>query len=345
MIFPFFRSSRTSFYLTCVSVGVLTLFTTLTLVNGWRIYNTNLAEELEDHIDDVVKQLETTNELYIQTLYGARAFLSSSQEVNREEWQRYYKNLGTVRRLPGLAVLSYVEHVPAAEKAQFLERARRDTSLFPRGLPDFDIQPAEREALEYNPILYTEPLTPQVLERVIGFDFSSEPVRQSALERARISGQPVLSGMILDKERSQPAFVMVMAVYDPYLADETPADRVAAYKGLVLLGFRTNDFFKQAFSQVEMNEMAIEVYDGNTVAADRLLYQSESARTLRPGRFRLQSQRTVEIADHAWTIVFHYQPLGGGRVLVPSLWGRIGILLLTNIVTGLLVFYMFERRR
>ena len=62
------------------------------------------------------------------------------------------------------------------------------------GFPDYAIHPAgERDP--YTNIIYLEPFADRNL-RAFGYDMYAEPVRREAMERARDTGLPALSGKI-----------------------------------------------------------------------------------------------------------------------------------------------------
>src|SRR5882762_3803790 len=96
-------------------------------------------------------------------LYGLRALFASEGPVTRLRFHRYVESLDLKHRYPGFDAVNFATHVLAKDKKRFEESVRRDTSLDPRGYPEFKFKPpGERD--DYFVIVYLEPM--------VGYEFA-----------------------------------------------------------------------------------------------------------------------------------------------------------------------------
>src|SRR5256885_13410784 len=78
---------------------------------------------------------------YGDVLYALRALYAGEGPVDRLRFHRFIESLDLKHRYPGFISLNYAAYVPAQDKKRFEETVRRDTSLNPRGYPQFAIRP------------------------------------------------------------------------------------------------------------------------------------------------------------------------------------------------------------
>src|SRR5690606_28529581 len=120
----------------------------------------------------------------------------------------------------------------------------------------------ERDA--YSSILYLEPFTGRNL-RAFGYDMFSEPVRREAMERARDSGLPALSGKVTLVQEFGPevqaGFLIYLPIYARGTEPETVDARRAALLGFVYSPFRAHDIMDSIFSD-SLNDVDLELFDG-----------------------------------------------------------------------------------
>ena len=229
---------------------------------------------------------------YEQVLHGAVGLFAASEAISQQEWQAYHAALELERRLPGVQGMGYAPLLSGAE------RSRHEAEVRAQGHPGYQIHPpGDRPWLA--PILYIEPRSGHNL-RAIGFDMYSEPVRRAALERARDTGEPTLSGRILLAQEpegsTQPGFQLYLPVYRKGMALATVAARRAALQGFVSSSFNASELMRSAFGPLD-NDSEVEVYDGDPRLA-RLLHASETGQR----QPLLSLDKPVEVAGHLWTL-------------------------------------------
>jgi len=152
--------------------------------------------------------------------------------VDRLRFHRYIKSLDLEHRYPGFISLNYAAYVPAQERKRFEGRVRRDTSLNPRGYPEFAIKPPG-ERPEYYAIVYLEPMVDY--EFALGLDLGANPAAANperiavAMRSGRDSGKLTSSAQPLRVKRAKEAIYLAMrlAVYKKGMPVDT-VDSVGA---------------------------------------------------------------------------------------------------------------------
>ncbi len=236
----------------------------------------------ERQASDAQHVIEARIKSYADVLHGLAALFSTSNSISRAEFRRYVVALDLPNRYPGFQGLNYAEYVPHDAKAGFEARVRRDTSLGPRGFPNFAIKPAGDRS-EYFVLNYLEPLAGN--ELAFGLDIASNPPVATALAAARANGKLTSSGRLLDVGGNRSvALAMRLPTYRIGMPVETAEERGAAYLGSVGAGFRVRELIQGALDKSKLQHLRFRLYDSgpakdNTPSAaireDRLLFDSD----------------------------------------------------------------------
>lgn len=233
-------------------------------------------------------------DVYIHTLYGAQALFYASREVESDEWAVYIQTQGLEERFPGITALRFIQRVPRQDKDAF------SFKIYPEGDRD-----------EYYVVKYVEP--PTGYEDAVGYDLGSDPVKMAALKESMDSGRPTatrrLSLMIGSGEEG--GFIIFLPVYDKDMPLTTVEERRAAIVGFVDAVFVADDLLSGIFGKKSVHpEIGFQVYDGQSLAKETLLYDDESVlRVIYPNfRPRFNTITTVNIAGRTWTLVFSALP-------------------------------------
>lgn len=103
-------------------------------------------------------------------------------------------------------------------------------------------------------------------QRAFGYDMYSEPTRQAAIELARESGLPVLSGKITLVQETetdvQPGFLIYFPLYDNKKSIQSAEDRINAFEGFVYAPFRMNDLMTNILGDTH-NDLVFVICDEN----------------------------------------------------------------------------------
>ncbi len=169
--------------------------------------------------------------------------------------------------------LEWVPSVPRSGLARF------ETTMRLQGLSGFRV--SERSAAgpigtpgvrdTYYPVTFVEPAGSSL--EPLGFDLGSDPVRLKALEKARDSGEPVVSGrirLVLEPPGSY-AFLMVVPVYREGVPVATVAQRRAGLIGFVLGEYRLGELLAARIDSTPPMGLPFDVLDLSASAGTSFL--------------------------------------------------------------------------
>lgn len=284
---------------------------------AWRV-TSDLAEQesrnrfYQDSLN-IQSLIQVKLKLYILGAEGLAGFVEESDNVRRDEWSAYIKKVNLVKDYPGISSVSYIEKVENKNKLAFVESVRKDTSLNPKGYPDFNIYP-EGDKKEYFVVKYIEPLAGR--EKGLGFDVSSEAKRLLALEIARDSGKASSTGKITLATTNAPGFSFLIPVYNNAVVSSSayknstdlnsPNERKANIKGFAYPVFRGDAIFKAAYGEVDLFPgVDFEIYESENLSRDSLLYDRDpsykiSQTQTKPG---LYTKEALSVDSQSWVIL------------------------------------------
>lgn len=305
---------------------------------------------------------------YSDVLYALRALFASESPVSRLRFHRYLDSLNLKVRYPWFISLNYAAYVRNREKRRFEEAVRSDTSINPRGYPQFSIRPPG-ERPEYFVMAYLEPMADY--EFAFGLDLGMNPSAENpgkvaaAMRLGRDTGKLISSAQPLRiKVKRETVFLsMRLAVYQNGTPIDTVDQRRAAYLGSVGAGFDVENLMREALSEELLRYIQLRLYDiGSSVEESdekppvgrRLLFDSDRV-TARPSSdgppddFSAAFVHTLplEIAGRVWE--FEYSARKSAiisetdRVLPPLILA--GGLLLSALLFGVLYSLASSRTR
>ena len=174
--------------------------------------------------------------------------------------------------------------------------------MISEGLYRFTLRtPGQRP--EYAPIVQIEPMMGRNLA-LPGYDTYADPVRRQALERARDSGNPALTGKLQlvseTPEDPQPGVVIYQPIYAPHLPRATMEERRAHLIGWAFAPFRMGDLMATLYGE-QPPGLTLDINDGVALTPDTLLFTSGNEQT-GPRATRFVRREYLMIAGHPWTI-------------------------------------------
>lgn len=262
---------------------------------------------------------------YSEILYGLEALFASQESVSRLQFHRYVGSLDLKNRFPGFDVLNYAAYVTAEEKDRFVEAVRRDTSIDPRGYPDFAIKPPG-DRPEYFVLVYVEPMAG--FEFAFGVDTGVNPaVKDSdalaaAVYRTRDSGKlnsPGLPIRIKKDGREYIGLAMRLGVYRRGMPLDTVEQRRAAFVGSVGAGFNVENLMKGVLAAETAQYLRFKLYGAKSAVESRagvenkrfLLFDSNQLIESPPARFATEdaallftSTLSMEVGSRDWEVQF-----------------------------------------
>lgn len=253
-------------------------------------------------VDQTSLLLQKRVDLNVQLVKSLSGLFYSNKNVSRKAFEDFFNAHNIEEAFPGIQALGYGPVILANKKQEFETFVRRSENI-----DNFSIFPkTDKKAV---PVYFLYPLTEQN-KQALGFDMSSEKVRHKAMHEAATSTKPTLSGRIeLVQENIERAGFLI---YYP-LFKNSPTG--ATIDGFVYAAIKAKNLFDGLFNKYHI-PVDIEIYDGNEISKDALLYDSDP--NLKSPAF-LQKE-TLQLYGHAWTLCvksntildmgfIHYLPL------------------------------------
>jgi PAS domain S-box-containing protein len=272
---------------------------------------------------DAKAVIEARIGFYEDILHGLKALIASQGPVSRKQFHDFVQSLDLKNRYPGFDLVNFATYVPGHKKRQFEAAVRADTSLDPRGYPDFRINPPGDRA-EYFVLVYLEPMAP--FQFAFGLDLGANPgvadpeVLAATQRAARDSGRLSASGLPIHV-KSPTEYVglaMRMPVYRSDMPSSTVEERRAAYLGSVGAGFNVDNLMRGVVDEEARHDMRFTLHDvgsvlqrakGHARVAERLLYDSHRGKSLagdsarEPDSFFARAL-PMEVGGRVWEVRF-----------------------------------------
>lgn len=241
-------------------------------------------------------------EAYLQSLLGVSGLLRTNPAVTRDAFRGFYESLDLKLRFPGIAgigvVRTFTPDSLAAHERQMQAQGWPDYHVRPRGLRE-----------RYSAIVLIEPM--EINQRGLGMDPLTEKTRQSAMDQARDSGQPAMSGKVQlflgDDASNKNSVIIYIPTYRQGMVIDTPAQRRAALQGFAFAGFRMHEFMQGVFDQPD-SDLDVQIFDGPSLGAEALLYASATSLPPLAVSHDLSRARVLDFPGRQWRAVFQARP-------------------------------------
>jgi diguanylate cyclase (GGDEF)-like protein/PAS domain S-box-containing protein len=260
----------------------------------------DLKIDFDYRVREVDSRLNQRMKAYEQILRGARGLFLASDTVTRKKFSNYFESLHLGDNYPSSMGIGYVTIVPLAQKQKHIADMRAE------GVSTYAINPkGERDI--YAPVTYIEPHGGNNLS-VLGFDMYSDPVRRTAMEQARDSGEAVNTGKVQlpldDKEdpRLQSGFLMYLPVYKNGAPNTSLAERRANFIGWIYAPFRMTDLMAGIVGEIA-SDIDIEIHDGDDITDESMMYDPDLSGAGGNPDSIFKSNSRIQIANHYWTVV------------------------------------------
>ncbi len=239
---------------------------------------------------DLLKHMQTS----INLLRSGAALFEASSEVSRNEWHSFFDAINLTNHHPEIQGVGYSPYVSDTEKQHLENITRQKNKNF------FTIFPPGQRS-HYTPILYLEPFDWRN-QRAYGYDMYSEPTRRHAMDTARQTGLPSMTGPVkLVQETSEDIQVGTL-IYFPLFSPTDAEDKSNNLQGFVYAAFRIKDLMQNVTSLHSRNI--------NLTVRDLLTQKSLFADANHPAHsISMFSQHiTTNIAGRQWVIVANSSP-------------------------------------
>jgi len=258
--------------------------------------------------------IESRLRAHVAILRGTAGLFAASGAVGDDEFRTFVDQFKLRERYRGVQGIGWAPRV-VPDAVDSLVRARRAA-----GEADFALVSEADEGDRY-PIVLLEPRDRRN-DVAIGFDMYAQPVRRTAMDAARDSAAPTMSGPVqlvqeIDANR-QAGFLIYLPVYDGP-TPTTVAERRARLRGHVYAPFRAGDFFVDLFADTVAAPVAFRVYDGVEPSPGALLYDSQAGAAPRRSAFVVAD--TLAAYGREWLVQYASLPVveeRAGRLVAPA---------------------------
>jgi len=269
----------------------------------WNHERQTASKELRSQFDfalrDTVSRIEQRESAYEQMLRGLQGLLATTDLTDNNTIRKYVETLQLDANFSGIQGTGVIQWFSLDK------RDRHIAAMSALGFPNYVITPiGKRES--YAPIILSMPNVGQN-RALLGFDPWAEPVRRIAMEKARDSGMPAISGKVQlavdEGAEASPGFVM----YLPVFARDQPLDSVAQRRanliGWVYAGFRMSDFMASLYGK-QATGISLSIFDGIDATESTLMYRTGSTTSSRSPRVNvaLSANEYMVVAGHTWTL-------------------------------------------
>lgn len=234
-----------------------------------------------------------------EILTAGASFIKSSNYVTREQWYQFTQGLNLQTKYPAMLGYGFSMMLKPDEVAPMEHKMRAE------GYPSFTLKPQGIRDI-YSSILYLEPLNKRN-QAAIGYDMYSNPIRQAAMNLARDTGEPALSGkvtLVQEIDRNKQAGVLL---YEPLYKNginvNSLQERQKGLIGFVYSPFRMDDLMENTGAHSE--NIHLKVYDSSNISDESLMYDS-SKKSSYVSQYRVK--KSLTLYNHTWTILIFSTP-------------------------------------
>ncbi|HPW57270.1 MAG TPA: response regulator [Candidatus Rifleibacterium sp.] len=223
-------------------------------------------------------------------LRSCAALFEASSEVTSQEWDSFVASLQVKRFYPGVYAIGF---------ARFTD----NDSLFQKGTDtvilassSLQIKPdGKRES--YLPVIMVSPQGSQI-DRVIGFDLLSDPVRRQAVEEAVKTGNSAISGRInliesASAGEAKTGFLRVFPVVRKMQSDGQASETRHLW-GMVISPVYLVEYVRSVLGSYR-DEIGVQLYDNSSESAEALVCDSTGLGIGSCRRSRFVATSTVDI--------------------------------------------------
>ncbi|WP_266007622.1 GGDEF domain-containing protein [Paucibacter sp. PLA-PC-4] len=261
-----------------------------------------LRTAFDASLRDVGQRVEQRMAAHEHLLQGLRGFVEAYPQTDAAALRRYVDALPLGADYAGLQGLGLALLVNAADLPELLRRQRL------AGNESFRIWP-EGQRPHHAPVVQIEPGVERN-QLMLGRDLLAEPLLAEVLEAARDSGRLALSTKLAlpGLQNGNPAgFLMALPIYRGNEPPTSVTQRRERLRGWAVAPVLVQELMASLYGELPPG-LLLALYDGQELAADRLLYRSVLATEDERVRPLLQAQEFLVVGGHTWTVSLQAQP-------------------------------------
>lgn len=232
---------------------------------------------------------------YEQVLAGSAGLFSVAGDVSREDWQTYVDRVNIDRYYPGIQGIGYTRRILIHELHGHLQALKNE------GFADYLVRPVGLRD-EFHPVVYLEPATERN-RRAFGYDAYQDEIHRRAMERARDTASPVVTGKVVlvqeEVAEDQAGFLMYYPIYHGGVDPHSLGERRMLLKGFVFSAFRTNHLLDGIVGLISPF-LDVRIFDGTDTGRDSQMYGSNLGSL--DEEFSFEKTQKIEYGGRTWLI-------------------------------------------
>lgn len=215
----------------------------------------------------LTEALKRRIDAYTEIAFGLRGLFVVNPELSRKAFVDAVSHLSVDVRHPGTKNIAFTRYVLAQNKQSFEQQVRADTSIEPRGYPDFSIHPPGQRD-EYFVADYLWPVNGN--KGIQGLDISAQPANLASMRYSMQSGEPVASAPfdLLQETTHRTGFVIRVPVFGTPKKPSAAQKQGEQFLGSVAVTLRVFDLFQQLEREGRLQGLNVHLSDrGSTLTA------------------------------------------------------------------------------
>ena len=269
----------------------------------------------------------------VDLLNGVRGLFAASDNVNADEWERFFHQLPLASQYVGVIAIGYAVQLPAVRSDDTTSRSPDSAATDPGS------RFGEGEgAAPHIPVIYIMPDS-EVARSILGPDLGTNPVLEAMVSQASQSGRAALSGRVEfdshDYSGRRSGFVVALPLVD---RPEPGSAEVPGKTGLVYCVVDMSRIVSLSATDSQTEGLIVEVADDASTRGGTPLFRSEGF-----DRALDFNSTTLNLEGRAWTVSaqFDAAAIQASRsglptiVLATGLFAALVLFILTWVLTGL----------
>ena len=199
--------------------------------------------EMHRRIDDISIGIERQLNSDLDAVLALSDYMKAFSAVERSSFARFVGRPLSVH--PSLQLLAWAPRIPNSQRANYEAQARSETDssfeITERG-PGGELRKAGQRS-EYFPAFYVEPTAGN--ETTLGFDLNSYPEIRATIDRARDTGEMIVTSYAgFGVNSPEPGLLVIVPIYENSTKPTTVESRRQLLQGFVLGVFQGKDIFQ-----------------------------------------------------------------------------------------------------
>lgn len=339
---PFSQALALGLLISLLGLGTTAYMTLTELRKAHAVAQLRFEQSTEVFSDALTRRLDA----YIEIAFGLRGLFIANPNLGRRDFMEAAERLDIGSRHPEIKNLAFTRYVRAQDKAAFEQHVRTDTSVTPKGYPQFAIRPPGLRP-EYFVADYLWPM--QGNQGIHGLDISAQPTNLASMRYSQTSGKPVASGPfdLLQESTHRTGFVIRVPVFRHVAGAPSAPPNSTNFLGAVAVTLRVWDILEHMRAEGRLQGLALYLsdrgadYGGQNFAVNLPLYVTT---TPEDSAQAAAYQRDLSVFGRKWRVEINpTQPfLSEAEQRTPWWLALVGVLI--SVLLGAAAFWVTREK-